>query len=69
MRSSFLKFCIAFFLLAHGLGYSDGVKPTGLNHSEYGTTFDGQSHLGLFTCSGNTSASTTADFDSVSVNQ
>ena len=33
------------------------------------TTFDGQSRLGLFTCSGNTFASTTAEFESVTVNQ
>ncbi len=32
-------------------------------------TFDGQSRLGLFTCSGNTFASTTAEFESVTVNQ
>ncbi len=31
------------------------------------TTFDGQSRLGLFTCSGNTFASSTAEFESISV--
>ena len=30
-------------------------------------TFDGQNRLGLFTCSGNTFASTTAEFESVTV--
>ena len=33
------------------------------------TTMDGQSHLGLFTCSGNSFASTTAVFESVALNQ
>ena len=33
------------------------------------TSFEGQSHLGLFTCSGNTFASTTAEFESVTLNQ
>ena len=33
------------------------------------TTFDGQRHPGLFVCSGNTFASTTAAFESVTVSQ